>query len=102
VVALLGHRLRSILRLAQDRHRNPELGRVGADRECEPRRHDPDHLELLTIESDSFAEDTLITAETALPQFVAQNDNAISRFVFLRQKRPAERRLNAEHWKQIG
>src|SRR6266550_2181023 len=98
VVPLFGHWLRAIWRrLAQVRHRNPKFRRIRKpERIGKTRRHNPDHLELLTIERHTFADDAAISSESSLPQSVAQNDDTVSRFVFFRQKRATEDWLNSK------
>src|SRR6266404_4677299 len=44
-------------------------------------------------------DDRWIATEAALPQAVAQNDDAAARFVFIWQKHAAKQRLNPKQWK---
>jgi len=103
VVALLGHRFRAVLRrFAQVRHRYPKFRRTRKSNWIrEPRRHHANHLKLFAIERDILADHAAFSTELALPQAVAQNHDAISGFVFVRQKCPAQHRLNTQQLKQI-
>ena len=65
----------------------------------ETRRHYADHLKRKTVESDSFSNNAAIAAKSPLPQFVAQNDDVIPRFVLVRQKNAADDGLNSKQWK---
>ena len=59
-------------------------------------------MKLFAVERERLPDDRWITTETALPQAVAQNDDAAARFVFIWQKDAAKQRLNPKQWEQIS
>src|SRR5207249_5541768 len=84
VVPLLGHRQGAVICRAQDRHRDPKFWRIRkSEGISEARRHHPDHLKLLTVQSDVPPNNPAVAAKLSLPQLVAQNDDMDSRFVLL-------------------
>ena len=52
VAALLGHRVRSAVCFAQDRHARPDFRRERTDRENKSCRHDANYLKLFTVQPD--------------------------------------------------
>src|SRR5207302_1258650 len=65
-------------------------------RECEPGRHDADHGAVNPVESDPFSQNSGVRAESLLPDFVAEyNDAVAARLVLAGQKSAADCRLCA-------
>ena len=65
-------------------------------------RHHPNHDIRLVVEGDSAPQNGGIASEQALPQPVAQNDDAIrAGDGVLQPERPAEQWLRAEHAEKV-
>ena len=68
-----------------------------------PGRHDADHRVRLFVQRDRLAKRVWIAAETALPEFMAQNhDLAVTGLVLLLREGAPETGLHSEQLKQIG
>src|SRR5439155_20873194 len=102
IPALRRHRLRSIAAFAQNRDRDPKIrwDIVATEREIETFRHHPDDLVTVAVQGDGLPDDGLITGELRLPHWVAQDDSAIPRLIFVRGKGPAEQGLGSEQVEQ--
>ncbi len=76
------------------RQRSPE---IDAGRKFEILRHHANHRVCLQVDLDRAANDAAVTAKEALPQTVAQHDDAlVPGLVFIRSKGAAEQRSAAE------
>src|SRR5712671_5747726 len=75
---------------------------VATEREIETFRHHPDDLVTVAIQGDGLADDGLITGELRLPHWVAQDDSAIPRLLFVRSEGPAEQRFDSEQVEQFA
>src|SRR5262249_25495565 len=70
----------------------------------EPRGHDADDRELIAIHGDLLPDDSSATAETTLPQTMAENDDRmrVRRLIIFGRDRASERRARAQHIKIIA
>src|SRR6185369_7957232 len=92
-----------------NRHRqhSPQLrGPAGAralfDMKLKIRRHHADDCKLLIIESDRIANQIRLSAESTLPQSIAQHcDGRLAAFVIFRQERAPEKRIDAEYFEEL-
>ncbi len=77
---------------------SPELGARGPEgRELEPARHHSDHDVRLAVEGDGAAHDAGVPAEAALPQAMAEHDDArVTRLLFFGRERASELRRHAQ------
>src|ERR1041385_7962665 len=86
----------------RERDRRPELDFGKVVEERHPARHHARDRVSLTAEPDLTADDILIAAKPSLPQFVAQQHDAMTpELLFFVRKQPAEGRCDLQYLKEI-
>ena len=89
--------------LRSERQRHPQIARARAIRADGSWRHYPDDDVRLSGQREALTDDIRVTSETALPQFVAENYDAMIAIRFLLREEPAAKhRLNSDHRENVG
>ena len=80
----------------RERRRHPHVD-LARGHEVEVPRHDADHFVGLVVERNPASDDVGCAAEAALPQSVADDDDAHALVVLVLGEGPTEHGLHAEH-----
>src|SRR5688572_5514648 len=89
--------------LRSERQRHPQIARARAIRADRSWRHHPDDDVWLSSQRETLTDDIRVTSESALPQLVAKNYDAMIAVRFLLREEPtAKHRLNPDQREDVG